>query len=158
MVEPFTIAGTLALVKGALDSAKSLQDLLKKDAPDVVALRERIQDLRSQLLDAKDGLLKMREVNQEQAEQIAQLRVKKIRSDAEPHLIGDYYYFVEPGKSPSGPCCPNCWNTANERRLLSEIPETFKRLESREFECSKCKAGFRQSRPSPSEIQIALQD
>ena len=41
-------------------------------------LRERIQDLRSQLLDANEGLLKMREVNQEQAEQIAQLRVKKI--------------------------------------------------------------------------------
>ena len=155
MVEPLTIAGTLSLIKGALDSAKILQDLVKKDSPDVLALREKIQELRSQLLDAKDGLLEMREINHEQSQLIAQLREKKEKTEEEPLLIGSYYYFRKAGKPSLGPCCPNCWNNDQEKRLLSEIPESFKRIEQKEFECTKCKVGFRQSRPSETEIQAA---
>ena len=159
MVDPITIAGALALVKGAMDSAKSLQELLKTEKPDISALRHQIQLLREQLLDAKDGLLEMREVNQDLVQKIAELKARNATTQETPVRLKDYYYFPKADGTVFGPCCSSCWDDKQKKITLTMLdPRSRTRLDQNVFKCNICQSSFSSLPPKPEEIQSAMQD
>lgn len=155
-MEPITtIAGALTLVKAALDSSKSLQELLKKEKPDVTALREHIQMLREQLLNAKDGLLDMREINADLAQQLAELRKEILAPDIpKPVRLNEYYYFAEPDGSYRGPCCSCCWEIGKKRITLSTLQGL--QPDRAMVDCKVCKSRFSRMPAKKEDILAAL--
>ncbi len=155
-MEPITtIAGALTLVKAALDSSKSLQELIKKEKPDVTALRENIQMLREQLLNAKDGLLDMREINADLVQQIAELKKKLLATDTpRPIRLNEYYYFAEPDGSYVGPCCSCCWETGKKRITLSTLQGL--QPDRAMVDCKVCRSRFSRAPAKKEDILAGL--
>lgn len=132
MTDPVTILTTITQSLGVV---KVIQDLLKKDKPDVLALREHITELRQQLLDAKESVLALQSENLDQKSQVATLvqEIDALTSNKPEFEHGAYWF------DGAGPYCTGCWDDARKRIRLNVIKATDYKLLGGNCQCPKCK-------------------
>lgn len=132
-VDPTTV---IATISQSIAVVKTIQDLLKKEKPDVLGLREQIQELRERLLDTKDQMQNLQEVNMQLRSQLADLTRNE---DCKPSFEHGAYWFSD--ETTTGPFCTCCWDAEKKKIRLVRLGEMREsRFLRMNCKCPQCKS------------------